>query len=94
MERRTSDKQMLVLRFINDYIKSNNCAPTTKEIAKDGQMGSMELKIHKGNLSLALAEETLIKKAIERTGGNQVQAAKLLDITRHALRYRIEKYGI
>ena len=25
---------MSVLRFIYDYIKSNDCAPTTKEIAK------------------------------------------------------------
>ena len=32
MERRTTDKQMSVLRFIYDYIKSNDRAPTRKEI--------------------------------------------------------------
>ena len=34
MARKLTDKQMRVLRFIYDYIKSNNCAPAIKEIAK------------------------------------------------------------
>ena len=34
MARKITDKQMQTLRFIYDYIKSNDCAPTTKEIAK------------------------------------------------------------
>ena len=34
MARKLTDKQMLVLRFIYDYIKSNDCAPAIKEIAK------------------------------------------------------------
>ncbi|MBS10061.1 MAG: hypothetical protein CME19_00480 [Gemmatimonadetes bacterium] len=28
------------------------------------------------------------------TGGNQVRAAKLLELTRDTLRYRLDKYGI
>jgi SOS-response transcriptional repressor LexA len=34
MARKITDKQMLALHFIHDYIKANDCAPTTKEIAK------------------------------------------------------------
>jgi Mn-dependent DtxR family transcriptional regulator len=34
MARQLKDNQMHTLRFIYDYIKSNNCAPATKEIAK------------------------------------------------------------
>ena len=34
MARRLTDKQMRVLHFIYDYIKSNDCAPAIKEIAK------------------------------------------------------------
>jgi Mn-dependent DtxR family transcriptional regulator len=34
MERQLTDKQMSVLRFVYDYIKSNDCAPTSKEIAE------------------------------------------------------------
>jgi Mn-dependent DtxR family transcriptional regulator len=34
MARKITDKQMHTLRFIYDYIKSNDCAPTTREIAE------------------------------------------------------------
>ena len=34
MERQLTDKQMQALRFIYDYIKSNDRAPTRNEIAK------------------------------------------------------------
>jgi DNA-binding protein Fis len=33
-------------------------------------------------------------QALLETGGNQVQAAKLLGVTRATLRKRIEKFGI
>lgn len=39
-------------------------------------------------------ERELIIRALAETGGNQVQAAKLLGITRATLRKRIEKFGI
>ncbi|HCU86772.1 MAG TPA: DNA-binding response regulator [Verrucomicrobiales bacterium] len=39
-------------------------------------------------------ERELIINALKETGGNQVQAAKLLGITRATLRKRIEKFGI
>ncbi|MHC4585874.1 MAG: LexA family protein [Planctomycetota bacterium] len=34
MTRELNDKQMLTLHFIHDCIKSNDCSPTKKEIAK------------------------------------------------------------
>jgi SOS-response transcriptional repressor LexA len=34
MERQLTDKQMHTLRFVYDYIKSNGCAPTQKEIGE------------------------------------------------------------
>ncbi len=34
MERQLTDKQIHTLRFIYDYIKSNGCAPTRKEIGE------------------------------------------------------------
>jgi two-component system nitrogen regulation response regulator GlnG len=39
-------------------------------------------------------ERELIIRALAETGGNQVQAARLLGITRATLRKRIEKFGI
>lgn len=43
---------------------------------------------------LEKVEKFLIQKALAETGGNQVQAAKLLGISRNTLRHRIEKYGL
>ena len=34
MERQLTDTQLRTLRFIYDYIKSNGCAPTQKEIGE------------------------------------------------------------
>lgn len=39
-------------------------------------------------------EKNFLLKAIERTGGNKTEAAKLLRISFRSLRYRLEKYGI
>ena len=43
---------------------------------------------------LPVAERELIVRALAETSGNQVQAAKLLGITRATLRKRVDKFGI
>jgi nitrogen regulation protein NR(I) len=43
---------------------------------------------------LEKVEKFLIQKALAETGENQVQAAKLLGISRNTLRHRIEKYKL
>jgi two-component system nitrogen regulation response regulator GlnG len=43
---------------------------------------------------MAAVERELIIRALAETSGNQLQAAKLLGITRATLRKRIEKFGI
>jgi two-component system response regulator AtoC len=40
------------------------------------------------------AEESLIRKALARTGGNRTRAAELLEISHRALLYKIKEYGI
>lgn len=45
-------------------------------------------------ISLEDVEKDLIVQALERSGGNQSRAARLLGITRHTLLYRMEKYGL
>ncbi len=39
-------------------------------------------------------ERTLIEKALETTGGNRTQAARLLEISHRALLYKIKEYGL
>ncbi|WP_066635103.1 sigma-54-dependent transcriptional regulator [Desulfolucanica intricata] len=45
-------------------------------------------------ISLEEVEKQLIMKALEKSKGNQTKAAQLLNITRSALLYRTQKYGI
>jgi two-component system response regulator AtoC len=39
-------------------------------------------------------ERVLIRRALERTGGNKTQAAELLELSPRALRYKIQDYGL
>ncbi|HJL17025.1 MAG TPA: sigma-54 dependent transcriptional regulator [Sandaracinaceae bacterium LLY-WYZ-13_1] len=54
-------------------------------------LASGELSIKKTQRYI---EETLIRKALEETGGNRTQASKLLEISHRALLYKIKDYGI
>ncbi|HYL38714.1 MAG TPA: sigma 54-interacting transcriptional regulator [Bryobacteraceae bacterium] len=45
-------------------------------------------------VSLEEAEKNLVKKALERAGGNQTRAAVLLGITRDTLRYKMKKFNL
>ena len=53
-------------------------------------MGAQGLKLK----VIPAVERELVIQALKETSGNQVQAAKLLGITRATLRKRIEKFGI
>lgn len=46
------------------------------------------------SLDLEAREKQTILTALEKTGGNQVQAAKLLNISRNTLRYRMKKFNL
>lgn len=45
-----------------------------------------------GGLKLSEVERSLVEQALERTQGNQTQAAALLGISRDQMRYKIEKF--
>jgi DNA-binding NtrC family response regulator len=46
------------------------------------------------DLSLDNLEKRAIQMALQKAGGNQTKAAKLLDIPRHVLLYRLKKFNI
>ncbi|ALG67441.1 sigma-54-dependent transcriptional regulator [Beggiatoa leptomitoformis] len=52
------------------------------------------LTITSHSLTLEQAERLLIEQALAKTAGNVSQAARLLGITRMALRYRLQKHGL
>jgi DNA-binding NtrC family response regulator len=47
-----------------------------------------------GGVDLEEVEKSLLIQALDRSRNNQTQAARLLGITRYALRYRLEKFGL
>jgi DNA-binding NtrC family response regulator len=52
------------------------------------------IRIPPDGISLEKVEEALVRQALKMTNGNQTRAAKLLDISRDALRYRMQKFGL
>jgi len=46
------------------------------------------------DMTLESAEYTLITQALDKANGNVSKAARELDITRMALRYRMKKYNL
>ncbi len=52
-----------------------------------------QIKIPPGGMNIEEVEKELIKQALEQKKWNQTKAAKLLGLTRDALRYRMQKFG-
>jgi len=52
------------------------------------------LHIPDGGTSLEEVERTLVEMALQKAGGNQTHAARLLDISRDALRYKMKKFSL
>jgi DNA-binding NtrC family response regulator len=47
-----------------------------------------------GGVSLEKVEESLVRQAMAQAAGNQTKAAKLLDISRDTLRYKLKKHAL
>jgi DNA-binding NtrC family response regulator len=54
----------------------------------------LQLELPAKGISLESVEKELLIRALDKFNGNQTHAAKYLDISRKALRYRMEKHGI
>lgn len=52
------------------------------------------LSIPEGGTSLEEMERVMVEMALRQSHGNQIKAAKLLDISRDALRYKMKKFGL
>ncbi len=53
-----------------------------------------KLSIPDGGTSLEEVERALVEMAMTQANGNQTHAARLLDISRDALRYKLKKFGL
>ncbi|MEJ2008048.1 MAG: sigma-54 dependent transcriptional regulator [Acidobacteriota bacterium] len=80
-----------------DDIRLDVAAPATSragvEPSSMAANGSVLPLLPEGT-SLEQFEDRIIKEALERAGGNKSQAARLLGLSRNALRYRLSKMGV
>ena len=75
--------QTIELEDLPPYVQQ----PPTSDILAD----DANLSIKQASRRL---EKTLIRRALERTGGNRTQAARVLEISHPALLYKIKAYGL
>ena len=59
----------------------------------EGEEVVLQLKLD-GTIGLHDLEQEILRQAMLRCGGNQVQAANLLGVSRDLLRYRLRKFGL
>jgi two-component system response regulator AtoC len=68
--------------------------PGTFAVAAVGAESMVPSNGDHNGMSLADQERRLVIQALERAGGNQTQAARLLRITRDTLRYKMKKFSL
>jgi two-component system, NtrC family, response regulator AtoC len=83
------DDEVITMKYIPRPVSGGLGA--AEHFQRDGS-GHVELfKLPPGGVSLEQVEMSLVRQAIERSGGNQTRAAELLGISRDQLRYRLKK---
>ncbi|MGB9177619.1 MAG: helix-turn-helix domain-containing protein, partial [Pyrinomonadaceae bacterium] len=72
-------------------IASESTAGTIGSKSVEGEEANWKFTLPSEGLSLDEVESSLVRQAIEKSGGNQTKAAELLGISRDQLRYRLKK---
>jgi DNA-binding NtrC family response regulator len=78
--------------FTTNTVLNNSSAAATAQLSNGRSLP--RLSIPEGGTSLEEVERALVEMALQQANGNQTQAARLLDISRDALRYKLKKYGL
>ncbi|CAK0761596.1 hypothetical protein WCLP8_3300011 [uncultured Gammaproteobacteria bacterium] len=82
--------QEIGAEFIQNQLATNTIPTAPGHAAIDPN----SLSLPNSGLSLDLLERDLIRAALDRTQGNRTHAAKLLDISRDTLLYRMKKHAL
>jgi two-component system NtrC family response regulator len=90
--------ERMVILCRGEEVSVEDLPPVPAEYRSDDQAGEMSAEdwppLPPGGLSLVDLEKKVIERALRLKGGNITQAAVYLNVPRHILVYRIEKYGI
>jgi DNA-binding NtrC family response regulator len=67
---------------------------TAADERADDESSAGEFAMPEEDCGLRQMEERMVRRALEKTNGNQSRAAQLLDISRDSLRYKMRKLGL
>ena len=68
--------------------------PVAIRRAEDAGRPAVTLSVPDSGVDLVAVERALIRFALESQGGNRTHAAQFLGLSRSALLYRMQKYGL
>lgn len=79
----------------NGYpMEAGDVMPAANGGVSDRKAPDGEFRLPEGGINLDELERSLLVQALETSRNNQTKAAQLLGISRHTLRYRLEKHGL
>jgi two-component system response regulator AtoC len=87
-------ERLLILRAGDTPIRAEELPIEVRLQTSTGAGTGCPYVLPEEGVDLEAVERGLIDQAMARCRGNQTQAARLLGITRYALRYRLEKHGL
>ena len=88
-------ERIVILKQGDSLIRLDELPPEIRFGARKAeQKDGCPFELPSEGVNLDSVEAGLLAQALARTGGNQSAAARLLGISRYALRYRMEKHGI
>ena len=82
------DEEIITMKYIPRAVSGGTAG---EHFQKDGSGHAELFPLPPGGVSLEEVEMSLVRQAIDRSGGNQTKAAELLGISRDQLRYRLKK---
>lgn len=77
-----------------DVIQAEHLSPEVLNYTTDTSPDNGSFDLPNKGLSLKDVERDFISQALDKVEGNQTKAAKLLGISRDALRYKMQKFGL
>jgi transcriptional regulator with PAS, ATPase and Fis domain len=94
-ELRNVIERVVILKQDDDVVRAAELPEEIRAVPRDASHSSSSTyQLLPEGIDLASVEQSFVEQALERTQGNQTNAAKLLGITRFALRTRMDRYGI
>jgi two-component system response regulator PilR (NtrC family) len=87
--------ERMIIMTSDKMISSVQLPDTIKSVRPRAELVPLEIPDEGVDLEMLLenAEKTILRKALEKSGGVKTEAAKLLGLTFRSFRHRLQKYG-